>query len=202
MLHDDVCPNCGHPRDARAAYRSGRERLFRVQRGHPASHRRVWRSLQARESGRIMLPNAGHLRAADGMMIPTTSTTRMLPVHRSDSAATGLLVAALILAVVGVQLAPAPSALCSVAVKSMYNQRHTSVVLLNKETGGINMFCSPHWGVVQSVVLDWTWLGTHHTAAYSVSPWGSMTPLDANALKLDEAARYGSADVKQFLMEP
>jgi hypothetical protein len=29
-----------------------------------------------------------------------------------------------------------------------------------------------------------------------------MTPLDANALKLDEAARYGSADVKQFLMEP
>jgi len=201
MRHGMVCSHCGRPYDAGAPHGSGCEKLLRVQRGHLASHRYVWQSSKARDDERIMMLNSGHLRSTDGMLIPKRSTTRVPAVPRRDGAATGLLIAALVLAIVGLRLTPAPLTLCTVAERSMYDQRHPTVVLLNKVTGGINMFCSPRWGVAQSVVLDWTWLRMHHTAAYSVSLWGSMTPLDATAVKLDEAARYGSADVKQFLME-
>lgn len=68
---------------------------------------------------------------------------------------------------------------------------------------GLQFSCGPQQrdgdSANQVVMVEWSYKGTERTAEYLVGPTGAVAPDDANATRLDEAAKYSPLLLKTLL---
>lgn len=94
---------------------------------------------------------------------------------------------------------PVPTVPCDQAESAVEARHSTLFGLMSTGTTGFRISCGAPGAGVRSVLVYWDWNGSSHIATYEVTLNGRVSAADANAQRIDVAAKYGPLAFKVLM---